>query len=161
MTTMHSTFSSVRARAIEHVFLYEMHRRAWVRGKPLEVSESEVDFRGYDLVLEYDGVVRHVQMKTGKRNYNPVPVNCALEEKSSGCVVKLLVDDELVVTGWLFFGAKPKKPLPSMRSFPLARHTKADSHGHKAERPNARKVSSGKFNSLGSWDCLFSALFDG
>ena len=50
-----------REKLIEHVFISEILQESWfVREQPLEVLKSEVDAYGYDLVLECNGVTRHI-----------------------------------------------------------------------------------------------------
>ena len=49
---------------LEHVFVSELLQEAWFRyGMTIEVLHSEVDSAGYDIVLEFGGVIRHVQLK--------------------------------------------------------------------------------------------------
>lgn len=56
--------SSFREKMLEHVFISEVLQETWLRhGRTIEVLRSEVDSSGYDLVLEYNGIVRHVQLK--------------------------------------------------------------------------------------------------
>ena len=64
--------SSSREKMLEHVFVSELLQEAWFRyGRTLEVLRSEVDSAGYDLVLEFNGVIRHVQLKSSRRGRRP------------------------------------------------------------------------------------------
>src|SRR5688572_28188066 len=82
--------SSFYERLVEHVFISELLQEAWFRcGASVEVLRSEVDNSGYDVVLECNGVTRHVQLKTSEsasRTRNQ-KVNVGLASKPSGCVV--------------------------------------------------------------------------
>jgi hypothetical protein len=70
----------------EHVFIFELLQEAWSRyNKMAEVSRSEVDTSGYDLLLECNGVIRHVELKTSGtdarrsfQNINMVLVDCGV-----------------------------------------------------------------------------------
>jgi hypothetical protein len=140
-----------------------MHRRAWQQCEiPLEVSEAEVDFRGYDLVLELNGIIRHIQMKSATlgSSVKAQKVHTALMEKPSGCVVLLLVNNEtLAIGGWRYFGDVAGKPLPDITGLPLAKHTRGNAAGEKKERPAQRKVRGGLFEKVEGWESLFTKLF--
>lgn len=62
--TEHSLYSSYREALLEHLFAGEIMRHLWLRGNVrIETLKPQVDDCGYDLVLEANGVVRHVQLK--------------------------------------------------------------------------------------------------
>ncbi len=154
-------YSSVRARAIEHAFLYEMHREAWRQGEPLDVCEAEIDFRGYDLVLHWNGVTRHVQMKCTSKP-SPQKASRLLEDHPSGCIVVAVLDDpdDLTPIQFGFFGGAPNEDTPSMAGFKKAKHTKGDATGHKAQRKNAVNVRKKAFDwDLPQWGDVFDKLF--
>lgn len=140
----HSLLSSYREMLLEHLFAGEVMRHVWLSGiKRLEVLKPQVDDGGYDLVLEGNSVVRHIQLKatfqgsTIKR-FN---VNTGLALKPSGCVVVLLFDPDTLALGpFLWFGAPPKQPLPDLSQYPVAKHTKGNAQGVKLPRPNLRTV---------------------
>lgn len=55
--------SSFREKMLEHIFISEVLQEAWLKyGRTIEVLRSGVDSSGYDLVLEYNSIVRHVQL---------------------------------------------------------------------------------------------------
>lgn len=59
--------SSFYEQLVEHVFISEVLQEVWFRfGKVAEVLRAEVDASGYDIVLECNNVLRHVQLKTSK-----------------------------------------------------------------------------------------------
>jgi hypothetical protein len=53
---------------MEHVFLGELLRECWFRRRlAVEVIRAEVDAAGYDLILEVDGSIRHLQLKATRK----------------------------------------------------------------------------------------------
>jgi len=173
MTTRDSrvdyTESSFRAKLLEHVFVSELLQEAWLnRHQTVEVLRSEVDASGYDLVLECNGVIRHVQLKSSKADAKTSKqnVNIKLAEKPSGCVVWLIFAEGVtpgrVELSYLFFGGHPREPLCSderLRTFKVATHTKGDATGHKAERPGSRVVPKSAFTKIDSTRELLERLF--
>lgn len=94
----HNSFAQVSVKSnfyeqlAEHVFISEILQEAFFRfGKTVEVLRSEIDSSGYDIVLECNGVIRHVQLKTSLMNATTSiqKINVALAEKPSGCVIWL------------------------------------------------------------------------
>lgn len=76
-------------------------------------------------------------------------VNIALATKPSGCVVWVMFDPATMSLGpFLWFGDAPGMLLPDISDFPVAKHTKANAEGEKAERPNIRVISKIKFSKL-------------
>src|SRR5437867_2052984 len=85
---VHSTRSSHREALLEHLFAGEVMRHLWLRGEwRLEVLKPQVDDGGYDLVLEANSIVRHVQLKASFRGstVDKVDINALLAGKPSGC----------------------------------------------------------------------------
>lgn len=83
----------------EHIFLAEVLQECWFRRrKPVEVLRSEVDASGYDLVLEVDGTIRHVQLKASRMGAKTIrqTINSKLQERAGGCIV------------WLFYELDPR-----------------------------------------------------
>lgn len=80
--------STRREKLMEHVFLGELLRALLRAGRRCEVLRAETDTSGYDLVIEVDGRLRHVQLKTmrsdGKRRN--VDLHLGLAAKPAGCV---------------------------------------------------------------------------
>lgn len=162
-STSHSLYSSYRESLLEHLFAGEIMRRLWLDNVTrIEVLKPQVDDGGYDLVLEARGVVRHVQLKASHRKSTTrkVNVNVGLCEKPSGCVVWIHFDEATLSLGpfwWL--GNPPGEPLPSLGDCKIARHTKGNSSGFKAERPRLREVPRTRFKEVGSLDDLTILLF--
>jgi hypothetical protein len=106
----HSLYSSQREILLEHLFTGEVMQRLWLRGiYDLEVLKPQVDDAGYDLVFETASTVRHVQLKSTKRNSSLGGVNVSLRLafKPSGCVIIIEFDDTLVLGPFYWFGAAP------------------------------------------------------
>ena len=158
--------SNFYEQLVEHAFISELLQEAWFRyGKTVEVLRSEIDSSGYDLLLECDGVIRHVQLKNSivgsKTAYQKI--NIALAEKASGCVVWLLREEDedtyRVKLRYLFFGNPPGEPLPSLEYFKTAKHTKGNAQGVKKERPLIRQIPKSKFIELTGINELLGKLF--
>ena len=83
-----------------------------------------------------------------------------LREKPSGCVIWIYFDPRTMELGPFFwFGGPPGKPLPDIAAFKVGKHTKGDSTGHKAERPNLRLVPKGRFERLDTMPAVVDRLF--
>jgi hypothetical protein len=166
MTTLdqsHALHSTFREKTLEHAFVGELLRSLWTRGiRDAEVLTADVDAAGYDLVVEAKGVMRHIQLKSttvGGRTSRQ-KVHTKLAEKPSGCVVWMWVDpDTLSFESWGWFGSDPGDPLPDLANYPVAKHTKGDASGVKAERQSIRTVPKGAFDRLASIDALTDRLF--
>lgn len=161
--TVSSHNSSLREKVLEHIFIGDLLRCLWRRNiHSVEVLRAEVDSGGYDLVLEYGELVRHIQLKAthdkGKRA--GVEVNLRLMNKIGGCVLWLWYEPSTMeLTKFLWFGGKPNEKLPDLGS-KVGKHSKGNSKGHKAERPNIRVVGKGRFRRLASMDEVAEALFE-
>ena len=158
--------SNFREKMLEHVFVSELLQEAWFRyGMTIEVLHSEVDSAGYDLVLEFGGVIRHVQLKSSRADAKTArqTINMALAQKPSGCVVWVLyrtrADGCRVELSYRFFGNGSGEPLPSLQDRKIARHTKANAQGIKAERPALRVLTRADFSAELSLAELMVSLF--
>ncbi len=154
--------SSSREKVVEHLFLGNLLGRLWAHGvADVEVLRPEVDDAGYDLVIECGSVVRHIQLKStyehGKRAN--VGANLKLARKPSGCIIWLFFNRRLEITRYGWYGGSPGEPLPRLVDFKVGKHTKGDSTGRKAERPNIRLVPKGRFDWLESVDETLRRLF--
>ena len=158
----HAINSVLREVIVEHQFIGEALRRCWVRGiTDVEVLRSESDSFGYDLVMGRGPIVRHIQLKTlrvgGKAS--DAKIGLKLMEKPSGCVIWIVVTPDLHFDHFLWFGGLPGAPLPDIRDLKVAKHTKGDSEGAKAERPAHRLVPRRRFEKLPSLDAVLVHLF--
>jgi hypothetical protein len=159
----HSLLSSYREMLLEHLFAGAVMRHVWLSGvRRLEVLKPQVDDGGYDLVLEGNAIVRHVQLKATMRNAHVgrFKVNTGLALKPSGCVVVLIFDPDTLELGpFLWFGNAPGKALPSLQKFSVATHTKPNSAGVKSPRPKIRSVPRSAFQKVPDIPGIAQRLF--
>src|SRR4051812_2738320 len=128
----HSSDSSLREQALGHIFLGQLLAFMWRREtRDIEVLKSEVDRGGYDVVLEANGVIRHVQLKSSFRGskVREVDVGLKLLRKRSGCILWLEFDSEtLAIERFYWYGGLPGMPLPELGKR-ISRHSKGNSFG--------------------------------
>ncbi len=154
--------SVLREKVIEHTFLAELSRSLLLDlGLPFEVLRSEFDAFGYDIVIEANQVMRHIQLKAttaaGARSH--VDVQVALAGKPGGCVVWVFVDPQTLHLGpFLWFGGKPGHPLLPMGDRAV-RHTRGDSAGVKKVRAGLRRLPKGLFDRFDAIGDLAEAMF--
>ena len=160
--TSHYLHSTLRERIVEHVFVGDTLRRLWQLGvTDVEVLRSEFDAGGYDLVMSFRKIVRHIQFKTSMADGKAADIKASLKlmDKPSGCIIWILVTPELELESYLWFGSPPGQPLPDIHGMKVAKHTKANAEGIKAQRPEQRIVPRGRFERLGSLDEVLERLF--
>ena len=151
---------------VEHVFISEILQESYYgSGMTVEVLRSEIDASGYDLVLERNGVMRHVQLKTSRTQSLAAvqKVHIALAMKPSGCVVWIIREEcpesRRMRLSYRFFGGAPGEPLPSLEALKVAKHTKGNATGEKKERPAIRVVPKNWFRAIGTTEELVGVLF--
>jgi hypothetical protein len=159
----HFIRSTLRERIVEHVFVGAALRRLWQLGvTDIDVLRSEFDAGGYDLVMSYRKLVRHIQFKSimegGKAA--DVKVSMKLLEKPSGCVLWIVLSPKLELKSYRWFGGAPGEPLPDIRDLKVAKHSKGNAEGTKLERPNHRIVPRGCFEHLETLDAVLARLFE-
>lgn len=149
-------------KIIEHAFIAALLRVLLLRGKrDIEILRTEVDRDGYDIVLLCNGILRHVQLKSSYQEATTASVDArtALEGKPSGCILWILFDQRTLELGpYLWFGGRPGERLPALGD-KVARHSRPNAQGIKAERPGLRTISRGSFTKLNTMDELITALF--
>lgn len=155
--------SVYREQLIEHLLIGYWLKYSWLHaGATLEVSQPSIDRSGHDVVLEANGVTRHLQLKSSSHAASTPAQNIhlGLASKPSGCVVWTRFDRATMKLGpFLFFGADPGLPLPSLNAFKVAKHTKGNKNGVKMERPNLRVVRMSQFRKIADIASLYVALF--
>ncbi len=148
---------------IEHLLVGEIMRLLWLRGiSQFEVLQPQVDDSGYDLVLEANGVVRHVQLKSSFHSAKTAKAKASLKlhAKPSACVVWVRFNPHTMELGpFLWFGGAPGKRIPNLRGFGVARHTRGNAQGIKKERPGQRVIPKSRFVELRTLDELVTRLF--
>jgi hypothetical protein len=161
--SIHFERSSYREMLIEHVFAGDLMRRYWLIGKGLlEVAKPQVDDGGYDLILEANGVIRHLQLKSTHSASRLKVANVALSlgNKPSGCVVVIRFNtDTLQIGPFEFFGGSPNEPLPNISMFKAVKNTRPNMEGVKKEREKHRCVPLTRFEKIASLELLAERLF--
>ncbi|WP_324751000.1 hypothetical protein SH591_06310 [Sphingomonas sp. LY54] len=153
--------SSLVEKVLEYRFLAELGSELLRRDEAFEILRSDCDRDGYDVVVEASGILRHMQlkaMKMGGRRFD-VTVNTRLAAKPSGCLIWMIynpTDFSLVSFKW--FGSVPGRRLPALGDR-VAKHSRANAKGLKAERPQHRVVTSPRFRPVGSITDLVELLF--
>src|SRR5689334_12979610 len=113
-------------------------RRLWLKGiTQFEVLQPQVDDSGYDLVLEANGIVRHIQLKSSfeEAATKQVKASIRLMTKPSACVVWVHFDPATMLLGpFLWFGGAPGERIPDISPFRIAKLTRGNSTGFKKER---------------------------
>ena len=161
--TQHTESSSYREKLIEHLFVAELLKMSWLHHCcSLEIAKPEVDNSGYDLIMEAMGVIRHIQLKTsiigGKTAVQKV--HTKLADKPSGCVVWIYIDEKTLRLGpFYYFGAEAGRPLPSLVDRKVAKHTKGNKDGVKAQRQSIRVLPKGSFTKIETIGDLYTCLF--
>lgn len=164
-SALDTSFSSFREKMLEHVFVSELLQEAWFRhGRTIEVLRAEVDSEGYDLVVEFNGVLRHIQLKSSRSTAKTATQNLSIKlgKKQSGCVVWIVYHEEpkraRIGLTYRFFGGDPGEPLPPLGNT-IAKHAKGDAKGVKKEKPGFRVVNKGAFTPELPIEELFARLF--
>jgi hypothetical protein len=159
----HSSDSSLREHALGHLFIGQLLSFMWrTHARDIEVLKSEVDRGGYDVVLEANGIIRHVQLKSSFRGskVREVDVSKKLLRKPSGCILWLEFDPEsLAIERFYWFGGAAGSPLPDL-GLRISRHSKGNSIGEKNERPIHRVLTRGRFEPLADISEVVKKLFD-
>jgi len=162
-SSIHTLNSSYREVLIEHLFVGEIMRRLWLRGiAQFEVLQPQVDDSGYDLVIEANSFVRHIQLKSSFDSAATAHVKASLKlaTKPSACLIWVRFDPKTMDLGpFLWFGGAPGSPIPDLTAFKVAKHTRANAQGVKQERPNQRSIPKAKFESIADFDSLVTKLF--
>jgi hypothetical protein len=158
--------SSFFEQLVEHAFVSEVLQEVYYgRGQVVEVLRSEVDSYGYDLILECNGVMRHVQLKTSRPDgrASGQKVHTKLGEKPGGCVVWVIrhecPETRRVRLSYRFFGGVAGEPLPDLSGFKVAKHNKGNASGVKKERPAIRVIPKSRFRLIDTTAELVSVLF--
>ena len=153
--------SSTRENAFEHVLLGQIGTELLARGVDYDEYHSSVDKEGFDVLLEAGHIQRHTQLKVkikgGARS--EITVHTRLAARPSGCVVWLTYDPvarEFCDIRW--FGGRPGEPLPELGT-KVAKHSRGNSQGVKADRPEHRVLPARRFERLADTAHLVDRLF--
>ncbi len=119
------------------------------------------DRGGYDVVMEANGIIRHVQLKSSFRGskVREVDVSTKLLRKPGGCILWLEFDaDSLAIERYYWFGGRAGAALPDL-GLRVSRHSKGNSEGEKTERPIHRVLTKGRFEALPDISDVIERLF--
>jgi hypothetical protein len=145
-SNQHTLNSSYREMLIEHLLVGEIMECLWIRGiVQFEVLKPQVDDSNYDLVLEANGFVRHIQLKSSfdEAATKQVKVSLKLSSKPSACVIWVRFDPETMEIGpFLWFGGPPGAPIPEIAPFRVAKHTRGNAKGVKKRAVQSARHSS-------------------
>lgn len=158
----HAQHSVLRERIVEHLFVADVLQRLWqMKVRDVELLRSEIDAGGYDLVFGSRTGLRYVQLKATLSGgaTRKVKVNLKLAGRPGGCVIWILIADDLNFQGFRWLGGDPGEPLPPIDGLKVARHSKGNSLGEKAERPGQRVVPKSRFQTIPDLDALLLKLF--
>lgn len=129
-----------------------------------EILRSEVDANGHDLVIECNGCVRHIQLKSTYRGSTVDQVTASLDlaRRPCGCVVWLEFDSDMKLGPYLWFGAGPGHPLPPLGD-KVAHHTRGrrteQGTVSRSPRPNHRVLRKNKLSKFDRIEDLVQAMF--
>lgn len=85
--SLHFTQSVYREHLLEHLLIGELLKYSWLNhGAELEVSQPALDRNGHDIVLEANGVTRHVQLKSSASGASTASqtIHLGLADKPTG-----------------------------------------------------------------------------
>ena len=156
-----SHLSSAREKVLEYRFLAEVTAELYRRGLEFDVLRSDVDALGHDLVMEANGIIRHIQLKTTYRGGKSARVtsNIRLATRPSGCLIWMIYDPHtLDITAFRWFGGVPGAALPDLGKR-VAKHSRGNAGGTKNERPAHRVLPRRVFASIGDIAALVDQLF--
>ena len=153
--------SGLVEQVLEYTFLAALTPELLRRGMRFEVLRADIDLYGHDLVIEADGIMRHIQLKGMVRGgaSREVNVNTMLAAKPSGCVIWMTYDPAtFAIEGWRWFGGAPGRKLPDLGER-IGKHSRPNGEGGKNPRPNIRRLGSGRFSRAPDIAALADLLF--
>lgn len=143
----HFRNSVQREKLVEHLFTGQLLRYFWRANVDVDLLRPEVDRLGYDIVVSHGRIVRHIQLKAsilgGKASAQTV--SASLTQHPGGCVVWMVVDQDLNFVSMRWFGGRPGKPIGDLDQFPCAVRTTPNSEGMKPVRENTRRIPRSAF----------------
>lgn len=153
--------SSLIAKILEYQLLGAIGAELLARGTILEILRTDVDADGHDVVLEANGVVRHIQLKARVQGGATRKVSChtRLKTKPSGCIVSVTYDPATYqAVGYAVFGSVAGEALAD----PGNAVTRRATHNKGGERPlrlDHRDISYSRFLKIARVPDLVDWLF--
>jgi hypothetical protein len=126
-------------KILEYRFLADLTSALWVDDIPCDVMRSDVDHHGYDLAIEANGILRHIQLKgkTHGAETNEWHFNVNLWKRGSGCIVILEHKDKCSeISDIRFLGGDPGQRLTDF--FPLLTDKRQEKHLSEGEKPSKK-----------------------
>ncbi|MBM4117425.1 hypothetical protein FJ251_06715 [bacterium] len=161
--TRDSQASSYREALAEHLLLAELLTTLWQSSRVAEVLKPIPGQAGYDVVIDCEGRVRYLQIKsttTGARTAQQF-VHTRLARYPSACVVwAVLTRDMSAIDHFLWYGERMGQRLTGLGELEVARHTKANAEGMKAARPSVRRLPRTHFRRVKDVHELVELLFE-
>lgn len=159
---LHTKASSHREQILEHHFIGELLRHLWRYSSHIglpEVSHAEVDENGYDVVIEWGGIIRHIQLKSTIGSKGTIRVNSSLVRKPSGCIVLMTCERDLTNVEFLWLGATPGSRFDIPASHKTAKSTRRNREGLKRESLSSVTIPKREFKRLRDIAELAELLF--
>jgi hypothetical protein len=159
--TGHSLHSSLRESMLEHLFLGELLRHLWQAGeRRVHVLRAEVDAGGYDLVVECNGYLRFIQLKSSRHDAKTakVDVNTAIQGQSRRLCDLAATRPGNALSRFLWFGGPPGTRMPHLGDR-IARHTRRNRNLERNARPAIRVVPKRSFEKVVGVEALVGKLF--
>ena len=132
-------------KILEYRFLADLTSELYQQDIPCDVMRGDVDHHGYDLAIEANGILRHIQLKgkthgarTGNWNFNE-----NLWERGSGCIVILEHKDFCrEISRFRYLGGLPVHPLSKVQ--PLSKVLIPRTEESPTEESPKARLSGGK-----------------
>lgn len=128
-----------------------------LRDLPFELLRTDCDRDGYDLVIEANSIIRHIQLKGQVLGgaAREVTAHVNLATKPSACMIWMTYDPlTMRPVSYRFFGNPPGKRIP-----PLGDQIATHSRGKKKPRPDHRVIAAKRFEKLTGLEALVDHLF--
>ncbi|QDC37748.1 hypothetical protein [Sphingobium fuliginis] len=128
-----------------------------IRDQPFELLRTDCDRDGYDLVIEANGIIRHIQLKGQVLGgtAREVTAHVNLATKPSACIIWMTYDPlTMRPVSYRFFGNPPGEKIP-----PLGDRIATHSRGKKKQRPDHRVIFAKRFEKVADLEELVDRLF--
>ncbi len=130
-------------------------------GRSAAEQERSVAAAGYDLVLSLGKVIRHVQLKTSMHDGKAAhqPIHEALGEYQSGCVVWIVLNEDLTFRCFRWYGGASGEPLPDLTRFKRVMKAGLNAKGIKRQKKRVWNVPKSKIGVVPDMAGLVENLF--
>lgn len=156
-----SQHSTLIEKTLERHLAGAISSELLLRRHTFDLLHGDCDRDGHDLVIEANGVTRHIQLKSQVLGGKATTINAhvGLTRRPSGCIVWMTWDPLTVrPIGWRFFGRAPGERIPLLGS-KIASHSRGNKDGQKGLRPDHRIILASRFERVNSLEELVDRLF--